>query len=245
MGRFMSPDVINLTNDRIMSPSTTLNKHVYAADNPLKYVDPDGKDVTIFYRAPSCTLCEDFGHVYIAAFNQDTGQVGFLDYGPQNQNSGDGPGKFNLGNMQDRAAELAQYSSLTIQTTPDQAQKVLDLIKALTSQPPPDYHWLSKNCTTVCEDVLHDLGLDLHHLSPSAFWAAVYRRDSRYAIKHPDTVNRTPVPHQPDVDYGEPRDYGENFTDLLFQIYLFQGEPAPPATVCVDDGLGNHICTTE
>ena len=84
LGRFLSPDVINLTNDRLMSPSTTLNKYVYAADNPLRYVDPDGKDITIFYRPPNCTFCEDFGHVYLGALNQATGQVGFLDYGPQN-----------------------------------------------------------------------------------------------------------------------------------------------------------------
>src|SRR5438309_3402592 len=188
LGRFLSPDVINLTNDRLMSPSTTLNKYVYAADNPLRYVDPDGKDITIFYRPPNCTFCEDFGHVYLGALNQATGQVGFLDYGPQNPNSGNGPGQFNLGNMQDRAAELARYSSLTIQTTPEEAQKVLDFIKTLTSQPAPDYHWLSNNCTTVCEDALHDLGLDLHNISPSAFWNAIYRRYSKYATQHP-TLN--------------------------------------------------------
>ena len=49
-GRWTSPDLINLTWDRLGNPSNTLNKYVYAANNPLKYMDPDGQDVTLFYR---------------------------------------------------------------------------------------------------------------------------------------------------------------------------------------------------
>ena len=41
MGRFMSPDPINLTEDRLLNPSNTLNKYAYGANNPLKYVDHD------------------------------------------------------------------------------------------------------------------------------------------------------------------------------------------------------------
>ena len=142
------------------------------------------------------------------------------------------------------------YASLTIQTTPEEAQKVLDFITALTTQPAADYHWLSHNCTTVCQDALHDLGLDLHDISPRAFWRAVYRRYSMNALKHP-IMNSVqghlglPVPDQPGVDYGNPRDYGMNFDDLLFQLYQNQQQPQPPVTVCTDDGLGNRQCTTE
>ncbi|MEO8662820.1 MAG: RHS repeat-associated core domain-containing protein [Bryobacteraceae bacterium] len=40
-GRFTSPDVINLTDDRLLMPSSTINKYVYGGNNPLKYIDPD------------------------------------------------------------------------------------------------------------------------------------------------------------------------------------------------------------
>jgi RHS repeat-associated protein len=33
LGRFMSPDPINLTKRRLINPGNTLNKYVYAADN--------------------------------------------------------------------------------------------------------------------------------------------------------------------------------------------------------------------
>ncbi len=253
-GRFMSPDVINLTNDRLMSPSTTLNKYVYAADNPLKYVDPDGKDITIFYRPPSCTFCTDFGHIYLGALNQATGQTGFLDYYPQNgtDSFGNGPGAFNTGNMQDRAAELAKYASLTIQTTPEEAQKVLDFIKQLTSQPASDYHALSNNCTTVCEDALHDLGLDSHNITPTAFWNAIYRSRSKFATQHPILNSLAKAlgisaPSQGGTDYGNPRDFGVgDFDQFLFELYLNQQQQPPPtATVCTDDGLGNQSCSQQ
>src|SRR5262252_3739458 len=52
-GRWISPDIINLTTRRLVNPSNTLNKYTYGADNPLKFVDRDGEDITIFYRAPS------------------------------------------------------------------------------------------------------------------------------------------------------------------------------------------------
>ena len=62
-GRFTSPDVINLTSARLLNPSNTLNKYVYAANNPLKYVDPDGLDITLYYRPPSGAPM-DFGQSF-------------------------------------------------------------------------------------------------------------------------------------------------------------------------------------
>ncbi len=54
-GRWGSPDPINLTETRLISPSSTLNKYVYGGNNPLKFVDPDGPDITLFYRPPAST----------------------------------------------------------------------------------------------------------------------------------------------------------------------------------------------
>ncbi|MDQ2950032.1 MAG: hypothetical protein M3Y27_29535, partial [Acidobacteriota bacterium] len=52
LGRWTSPDRINLTNARLSNPTNTLNKYIYGGNNPLKYVDPDGQDITIYYRLP-------------------------------------------------------------------------------------------------------------------------------------------------------------------------------------------------
>jgi hypothetical protein len=177
----MSPDPINLTSARLVNPTNTLNKYVYGGNNPLKYIDRDGEDITIFYR-PSGLSPTDFGHIFIGALNQNTGQVGFLDYYPQGR--GNGPGEFNPGNMQDRAATSDQFATLTIRTTPDQAQKVLDLITALKSGKAPDYAALSNNCTTICEDVLHDLG----SISETFFLITIGLTSTETSLQQPRTI---------------------------------------------------------
>jgi RHS repeat-associated protein len=247
MGRWLSPDIINLTTARLINPSNTLNKYAYAANNPLKYIDRDGEDITVFYR-PSGAGATNFGHIFIAAFNQNTNRVGFLDYYPKGgtDSLGRGPGTFNTGNMQDRAGQADQFATLTIRTTPEQAQKVLDLIDKLKSGSAQDYAALSHNCTTVCEDVLHDLGLDFGDIMPDQYWADLYRHYSQDVQENPFKVFPfAQVPRQTGRDYGNPRYYGVNFTWLLFQLYLNQNKPQPKATVCTDDHLGNKTCTTQ
>ena len=78
LGRFTSPDAINLTDDRVLIPSNTLNKYIYGGNNPLKYTDPDGKDITVFYEPGFPT-----GHFALAAYNQKTTDFAYLSVGPQ------------------------------------------------------------------------------------------------------------------------------------------------------------------
>jgi RHS repeat-associated protein len=85
MGRWMSPDPINLTARRLVNPGNTLNKYVYGGNNPLLYVDPTGQDITLFYRAPGGGP-RDEGHVLLAVTNQATGHTRFADYYPKNGN---------------------------------------------------------------------------------------------------------------------------------------------------------------
>ena len=73
MGRWLSPDRLNLTDDRVVNPANTLNKYVYGGNNPLKYVDPDGKDITIFYEN---SFLSPPGHIEVAPFVR-TGFSGF------------------------------------------------------------------------------------------------------------------------------------------------------------------------
>jgi RHS repeat-associated protein len=122
LGRWMTPDPINLTSARLVNPGNTLNKYVYGANNPLKYVDMDGEDITIFYRPPSGTF-NDYGHIMLGALNQATGKVAFLDYYPAGEVNriGQGTGTFNRGDMSERAAQNARgrFATLTIQTSPE------------------------------------------------------------------------------------------------------------------------------
>lgn len=250
MARWMTPDPINLTKARLLNPTNRLNKYVYGANNPLKYIDKDGEDITIFYRPPS-GASRDFGHIMLGALNQATGKVGFLDYYPHGNTNGygSGPGAYNQGNMSDRAAENAQgkFATLTIQTSPEEAQKVIDLINALKNGSTPDYSAVSNNCTTVCEDVLQDLGLDYGDIFPESYWYDAYKDFSANALDHPIWTQMVgaPIP-TPGNEYGRPRNFPgvNNFSQWLFQLYMNQQQqPQPKACVEAHDSSGQGTGT--
>src|SRR5262249_21370838 len=48
IGRFLSPDPVGIKADRLLDPQR-LNPYAYVRNNPLKYVDPNGEDLTIVY----------------------------------------------------------------------------------------------------------------------------------------------------------------------------------------------------
>ena len=80
MGRWMSPDAINITDDRVLNPSNTLNKYIYGGNNPLKYLDLDGRDITVFYYPP--TVSGPAGHFSLLASDPATGQSAVMNFGP-------------------------------------------------------------------------------------------------------------------------------------------------------------------
>lgn len=120
-GRWTSPDPINITWDRLGNPGNTLNKYVYAANNPLKFTDSDGQDITLFYKPSAASGdFDDFGHAFLAAYDQSKNQVDFLDYYPAERLEPQGlelvgPSAVNTGTFNERRSG---YASLTIQTTP-------------------------------------------------------------------------------------------------------------------------------
>lgn len=179
-GRWTSPDLINLTWDRLGNPSNTLNKYVYAANNPLKFTDPDGQDITLFYR-PSASSGDvnDYGHVFMAAYDQSTSQAEFLDYYPKGdlQSQGlemVGPGAVNTGTFDERRTGFA---SLTVQTTPEVTQKVMEFMRKFKANP-ADYRFPSNTCATACRAALEIAGIRVSAYSPSGLWNALYRRYS-------------------------------------------------------------------
>jgi RHS repeat-associated protein len=155
MGRWMSPDLINVTEERLMNPSSTLNKYAYAANNPLKYVDPDGQDITYFYDQGGAA-----GHAVLFAYNQATGDSAIESFGPASKSVGTRAAEIGLfqvpatsmfdmlGKDGPKSAQDLRdnYSSLTIQTTPELAQQVIDYIR----QNPDPATWgvLGPNCSS-------------------------------------------------------------------------------------------------
>ncbi|HEU0123192.1 MAG TPA: RHS repeat-associated core domain-containing protein [Bryobacteraceae bacterium] len=159
-GRWTSPDQINITSEGLASPSSTLNKYVYGGNNPLKFIDPDGKDITVFYEQGVPT-----GHIMMSAFNQQSGDFAFMSVGPQTHldpniplHPFDGvPGTpaFSLPTSVDDLK--SHFASITIQTTPEVAQQAIDAIR--NGAGAGNWALLGNNCTSACAKVLKEIGV--------------------------------------------------------------------------------------
>jgi hypothetical protein len=155
MGRWMSPDRVNVTEERLMNPSTTLNKYAYAADNPLKYVDPDGNDITYFYDPGGVA-----GHAVLFAYNQANNDSAIESFGPAWHDAPLAPGKsmYEMDEFTSAQGLRDNFASLTIQTTPELTQQVIDYIRA--NPDPSTWFMGGPNCSSEVWKILHKFQLD-------------------------------------------------------------------------------------
>jgi RHS repeat-associated protein len=244
-GRWTSPDRINLTSKRLLNPSNTLNKYVYAANNPLKYVDSDGEDITLFYRRGLF----DTGHIQMTAFNQASGKVASLDFVPNAEKV-----KVINGTVQGFAVPMRSpqdmlnegYASLTIRTTPEEAQKVIEWINKF-QQNTPSFNLLSSNCTTSCVEALRILGLDVDPdiINPDTLWDAMFPKHST----QPGLPTLGHYPAQEGREYGNPRYPGMTMfglSDLYYRLWLNQSskQQEPKGCVTTTDSASGTTSTT-
>jgi RHS repeat-associated protein len=197
-GRWLSADKLNFTRRRLFQPSNTLNKFSYAGGNPLFFVDPDGLDITFFYRAPNGGN-NDAGHFFIGVTERFSGKVKFLDYYPAGTGKDSffpSKGEINQGMTEDR---LMNHAALTIRTNPEIDKTLIAAIEKLEAET-PDFHLLLNSCVSVCSDVLSLVGIDIDTLGPStptSLWEAVFE-------KYAKDASSSSTGYEHFHDFGEP-----------------------------------------
>jgi hypothetical protein len=232
----MSPDLVNVTEDRVVNPANTLNKYVYGGNNPLKYVDPDGRDITFFYDQGGIA-----GHAILFAYNQATGDSAIESFGPKyHLPVAPGESMYEMGSFQSVDDLRSQLTSLTIQTTPELAQQVIDYIRA--NPDPSTWVFAGPNCSSEVWNILQKFKL-----------AQKGRLDGRPG-NTPHNLWRNLIqkynPSQQGVTPRNGQDYGNPRFDMfnLMWFTLPQAEPKATVTVtvtnCVTDSDGKKTCTT-
>lgn len=233
-GRWTTPDRMNVTDDKLVVPST-LNKYVYAANNPLRFVDLDGRDVTVLVKLLGSG--STFGHVMLFANDPTSGSSGssaMMSFGPADTSIRGAidqatmipvPGDTSFG-LPMSGDELRQkYVMLTIQTEPEVTQEIISYMNAFNEKGWQEWNLPGPNCTTVCRDALKATGIlpkDFDSISPNGFWEALYSRFGNPStmkftvtnMRYGEVSERLNIPTQTGVDYGNPR-YGMNTLDYL------------------------------
>ena len=228
---------MNLTDARILSPTNTLNKYAYAANNPLKYIDQDGRDITVFYEAPSL-LPPSAGHLMMVAENQQSGDAAVMSFGPVRSGFFEAEETLfgapmmstNTFDSNMSADELRQnFSSLTIQTSPEEAQQVIDFIRNHPDSFQNPYTLYDQNCSTVCREALRVIGkiaaTDTKDWTPTQMWDNLFRNYANPWWKNNVGLSFS----QPGANYGSPSgDYDE--FDLLEFLLTNNGDNSSVTT---------------
>jgi len=170
MGRFMSPDPM-MASGHLLNPQSW-NRYSYSLNNPLKFVDPDGKEAILFYRAPN-GQSGDYGHVFIYVRNESTGRAGVFDFYPET-------GGRSAIHRTVSDARRDQHAGLRIPTSDAQADRMLDKMEALTKANIPftaDKDGILKvltgntnDCVTTTERILGAGGISDSSISPTGLW---------------------------------------------------------------------------
>jgi RHS repeat-associated protein len=238
MGRWMSPDLVNVTEDRVVNPANTLNKYIYGGNNPLKYIDPDGQDITYFYDQGGIA-----GHAILFAYNQATGDSAIESFGPTFKFPiAPGESMFEMSTYKSADDLRGQLTAFTIQTTPGVTQQVIDYIR--TNPDPALWVAPGPNCSTQVWKILQKFKLaqkasrlDAAPQTPRNLWLTLIRT-------HPNPFHQGFNPRNG-------ADYGNNQFDMFNLMWLTLPQSEPKATVtssarnCVKVNDSQQVCDVQ
>lgn len=205
-------------------------RYNYALNNPLLYTDPDGEDVTIYYRPAGAGAgqgmrsSEDQGHILIYVRNDGTGESAYFDYTAD-------PKTWNPTYLEKVDQErIDEHASLTIVTDAKQEQAILDGIKEM-QKGAPDFSLTpsgvltgtQSTCASNSANLLALGGIKLSGFSPHDLWQSAFEQyGDRQAnttmgmgLSHTDLPRLIQVPivngydSDPKVGRGS-RDYGHD-----------------------------------
>ena len=177
LGRFLSVDPKLL--QRATKKPQRWNRYTYAINNPLKFVDPDGRDIMLFVRNNSGGGLTNFGHVALRVHGNGYDKT--FDFGRYRGGRGflraKGPGilrvwkNFDAFKAGQRTSGASKAVNLT--TTPAQDQQALGFFQGKIDQGKQlpgnlnsnftefqlqqDYELTSNNCTTICVDAIESV----------------------------------------------------------------------------------------
>jgi RHS repeat-associated protein len=153
VGRFTSVDPARSWDPK--APQSW-NRYGYALGNPIKYLDPDGRDAQLFIVDAGDTFMELGGHAALLVTNDATGASAGLSYN----------GEFDFSNG--TAGFIDEYTgilkravtAITIKTDADQEQAMIKAIETINAERLPEDSRLDglsqNNCSTACGIVLRE-----------------------------------------------------------------------------------------
>jgi RHS repeat-associated protein len=169
LGRFMTPDPVSATPLHIINPQRW-NMYSYVMNNPLTYVDPDGKDaiaVNVMNEVPFG------GHEGIIVVHAD-GSATYARFGPQHAASPADQGKVTVQplspvafredglptvesykQLSDEVAKIEREASNTVgfnyfKTSEADSIALDNWMQDWKNHPAPDYQVNTQNCATFC-----------------------------------------------------------------------------------------------
>jgi hypothetical protein len=140
------------------------------------------------------------------------------------------------------------YAALSIHTSPEEAQDVINFINSFGAAENP-YQLFQTNCTTVCRGALKAMGVlprDYGSITPFGLWSALDGRFSNPARQRFSTTSRygeqfqsLGIDTQQGLDYGSPR-FGVNTFDYI--MLMLRPKEEVSSRICYIGYDGRQVC---